>query len=94
MELAKIRNASDEELITARNTAAEQLFRIRFQKSLGNQEGVKKLRTLKLDIARSKTIERERVIAAQKAQHPEVKKSAPAKSKRTERKQAQKAMKA
>ena len=89
-----MRNASDEELVTARNTAAEQLFRIRFQKSLGNQEGVKKLRTLKLDIARSKTVERERVLAAHKAQHPEVKKPAPANSRRTERKQAQKAMKA
>ena len=36
----------------SRAKAAEQLFRLRFQKSLGNQEGIKKLRVLKLDIAR------------------------------------------
>ena len=36
----------------------EQLFRIRFQKSLGNNEGIKKLRDiLKLDIARIKTVD-------------------------------------
>jgi large subunit ribosomal protein L29 len=35
MELEKIRNLSDDELKGQQNTAAEQLFRIRFQKSLG-----------------------------------------------------------
>jgi len=95
MELEKIRNLSDEELISTEKSAAEQLFRLRFQKSLGNQEGVKKLRVLKQDIARSKTIARERVIAADKAANPVVKNEAPAKSTRTERKQsAQKAKKA
>ena len=38
--------------------AAEQLFRIRFAKSLGKQEGLKNMRSLKLDIARIKTIAR------------------------------------
>jgi large subunit ribosomal protein L29 len=95
MELEKIRNLSDEELVSTGNNAAEQLFRLRFQKSLGNQEGVKKLRVLKLDIARTKTIARERAIAADQAAHPVVKNTAPAKSTRTERKQsAQKATKA
>ena len=59
MELEKIRNLSDEELKGEQSKAAEQLFRIRFQKSLGNNEGIKKLRTLKLDIARIKTVARE-----------------------------------
>ncbi len=90
MELDKLRNQSDEELITTEKSAGEQLFRLRFQKSLGNQEGVKKLRGLKLDIARSKTIARERAIAANKAANPVVKNAAPAKSTRTERKNAQK----
>ena len=96
MELTKIRTLSDEELIATGNNAAEQLFRLRFQKSLGNQEGVKKLRVLKLDIARTETIARERTIAGEKAANPVVKNAAPAKSKRTERKQAagQKAKKA
>ena len=91
MELEKIRNLSDEELVWTQTTAAEQLFRLRFQKSLGNQEGVKKLRGLKLDIARSKTIVRERTLAADKAANPVVKNAAPAASKRTERKKASKA---
>ena len=88
MELEKIRSQSDEELVATQNTAAEQLFRLRFQKSLGNQEGVKKLRVLKLDIAQAKTVARERAIASAKAANPAAKNVAPAKSTRTERKQA------
>ena len=87
MELEKMRNMGAEELVAAEKSAAEQLFRLRFQKSLGNQEGVKKLRGLKLDIARSKTIARERVLAADKQANPPVAKSAPAPSERTARKQ-------
>ena len=60
MELEKIRNFSDGELITEEKKAAEQLFRLRFQMKLGQNEGVKKLRELKKDIARIKTIARER----------------------------------
>ena len=60
MELEKIRNFSDNELITEEKKAAEQLFRLRFQMKLGQNEGVKKLRELKKDIARIKTIARER----------------------------------
>jgi large subunit ribosomal protein L29 len=87
MELEKIRSLSDEELTSTANNAAEQLFRLRFQKSLGNQEGVKKVRVLKLDIARTKTIEREREIAAAAEANPVKKNAAPVKSTRTERKQ-------
>ena len=86
MELEKIRNLNDDELVTTEKQAAEQLFRLRFQKSLGNQEGVKRLRVLKLDIARSKTVVRERAIAAEQAANPAKKNMAPAKSTRTERK--------
>ena len=96
MELEKLINLSDAELKQQETTSAEQLFRLRFQKSLGNSEGLKKLRELKLDIARTNPIARERTIAAEKAANPVVKNAAPAKSKRTERKQAaaQKAKKA
>jgi len=66
MELDKIRNLSNEELKSEQAKAAEQLFRIRFQKSLGNTEGIKKLRTLKLDVARIKTVARERELGAVK----------------------------
>ena len=91
MELDKLRGQSDEELVITRNKAAEELFRLRFQKSLGNQEGIKKLRVLKLDIARTQTLARERALAADKAANPVVKHAAPAKSTRTERKQKAKA---
>jgi large subunit ribosomal protein L29 len=60
METEKIRNLSDGELVEQERQAAEQLFRLRFQMKLGQNEGVKKLRELRKDIARVKTITRER----------------------------------
>jgi large subunit ribosomal protein L29 len=90
MELKKIRTLSDDELKTEQAKAGEQLFRIRFQKSLGNQEGIKKLRVLKTDIARIKTIARERTLSAEREANPVVKNVAPAKSTRTARKNAKK----
>ena len=60
MELEKIRNLSDSELNVEEHKAAEQLVRLRCQMKLGQNEGVKKLRELKKDIARIKTITRER----------------------------------
>jgi large subunit ribosomal protein L29 len=60
MELEKIRNLSDEELGHHEKTSAEQLFRLRFQVSLGQNDGVKKLRQLRKEIAQIKTVARER----------------------------------
>ena len=62
MELEKIRNLSDEELANHEKTSAEQLFRLRFQVSLGQNDGVKKLRQLRKEIAQIKTVERERAL--------------------------------
>ena len=62
METSKIRNLGDQELRVEEIKAAEQSFRLRFQLGLGQKEGVKKLRELKKDIARLKTIERERAL--------------------------------
>jgi large subunit ribosomal protein L29 len=90
MELEKIRNLTNEELTSQQAKSAEQLFRLRFQKSLGNNEGIKKLRGLKLDIARIQTIARERELAAGKAVSPAAVASAPAASTRTARKKAKK----
>jgi large subunit ribosomal protein L29 len=67
MELDNIRGLGDEELKSEEAKTAEQLFRIRFAKSLGKQEGIAKIRGLKKDIARIKTIARERQLAQQKA---------------------------
>ena len=62
METEKIRNLNDEELTRQEKQSAEQLFRLRFQMKLGQNEGVKKLRDLRKDIARIKTVARERVL--------------------------------
>ena len=90
MELEKIRTLNEEELKTEQAKAGEQLFRLRFQQSLGNTEGIKKLRGLKLDIARIQTVARERTLSAERAANPVVKNAAPAKSTRTARKKAKK----
>ena len=67
MELEKIRNLSDEELTHQVKTTAEQLFRLRFQVSLGQNDGVKKLRELRKEIAKIKTIARERELGVRGA---------------------------
>jgi large subunit ribosomal protein L29 len=64
MEIEKIRNLTDEELVTEEHKAAEQMFRLRFQISGGQMDGVKKLRELRKDVARFKTIARARTIDA------------------------------
>ncbi len=90
MELDKIRNLTDDELPAQQAKSAEQLFRLRFQKSLGNNEGVKKLRALKLDIARIQTVTRERALVSEKTASPAAVRTAPAASTRTARKKAKK----
>jgi small subunit ribosomal protein S17 len=73
MELTKIRNWSDDELKVQETQFSEQLFRIRFQAKLGQNEGVKKLRELRKDIARIKTVAKERTLGihgARRWQYP------------------------
>lgn len=89
MELNKIRNLSDAELKTEADKAAEQLFRLKFQRSLGNNEGVKKLKVLKQDIARMKTIARERQLGVRGAASVEVS-AEPVKAKKATKKAAKK----
>ena len=60
MELAKIRSLSDAELAHQEKASSEQLFRLRFQVSMGQSDGVKKLRQLRKEIAQVKTVARER----------------------------------
>jgi large subunit ribosomal protein L29 len=79
MELEKIRNLSDGELVTEEKKAAEQLFRLRFQMKLGQNEGVKKLRGIKKDVARIKTIARERELGLH-GEVPRTQASAPEKA--------------
>jgi large subunit ribosomal protein L29 len=67
MELEKIRNLSDEELAHQEKSSADQLFRLRFQVSMGQNDGVKKLRQLRKEIAQIKTIARERELGVRGA---------------------------
>ena len=69
MELAKIRSLSDDELLHQEKTSAEQLFRLRFQVSMGQHDGVKKLRELRKEIAQIKTVAREREMGIRGAKH-------------------------
>ncbi|HEX6493844.1 MAG TPA: 50S ribosomal protein L29 [Acidobacteriaceae bacterium] len=96
MELDKIRNLAPQELKHEEQQASEQLFRLRFQMRLGQTEGVKKLRGLRKDVARIKTITRERELGLNAALHgqseaaPAAKKTA---AKRTKKAAAKKVVK-
>ncbi|HTU50138.1 MAG TPA: 50S ribosomal protein L29 [Acidobacteriaceae bacterium] len=59
MEMDKIVNLDKEELVLQAHQSAEQIFRLRFQMKMGQLEGLKKLRELKKDIARIKTVQRQ-----------------------------------
>jgi large subunit ribosomal protein L29 len=86
MELEKIRNLSDAELDHQEKTAAEQLFRLRFQVSLGQNDGVKKLRQLRKEIAQIKTVAREREMGINGAKQEAAPVEAKAKAKKGARK--------
>jgi large subunit ribosomal protein L29 len=55
----KYREMSKAELETQQGELAEQIFRLRFQMSTGQSEGLTKLREAKKDLARVKTLMRE-----------------------------------
>lgn len=60
MELNKIRNLTSEELSHQEHEAHEQMFRLRFQAKMGQTDTINSLRTLRKDIARIKTVARQR----------------------------------
>src|SRR5436305_14151760 len=60
MNIEKIRNLGPDELVHQQRDAADQLFRLKFQLKIGQTSGVKKMRELRRDLARIKTIARER----------------------------------
>lgn len=60
MNIEKIRNLGPDELLHQQREAADQLFRLRFQLKMGQTTGLKKMRELRKDLARIKTISRER----------------------------------
>ena len=64
MKSEKIRNLTDEELRHQERDLNDQLFKLKFQLNMGQTESLKKIRGMRRDIARVKTIGRERELAA------------------------------
>ena len=68
MKIDKIRNLTEDELAHQERDLADQLFKLKFQLNMGQTESLKKIRGLRKDIARVKTIlgERSRSAATEK----------------------------
>lgn len=62
--IERFRQMGDEELASREIDLRDQLFRLRFQMSTGQSESIKKLRQLRRDIARVKTLATERARVA------------------------------
>lgn len=60
MKVDKIRNLTDIELGNQERELADELFKLKFQLNMGQTESLKKLRGLRKDIARVKTVASER----------------------------------
>lgn len=66
MKTDKIRNLTDVELQHQERDLNDQLFKLKFQMKMGQSESLKKIRGLRKDIARVKTIKREKQLVAAK----------------------------
>ncbi len=66
MKAQEIRGLDDSELKNKLGEMDEQFFRLSFQMSMGQMEGLKKARQMKKDRARMMTILRERELAGAK----------------------------
>jgi large subunit ribosomal protein L29 len=64
MKADKVRNLTDAELQHQERDLADQLFKLKFQMNMGQTESLKKIRGLRRDIARVKTVLREQELAA------------------------------
>lgn len=63
MNVEKIRNLTDTELSHQQRELSDQLFKLKFQLKMGQTESLKKIRDLRKDIARIKTVSREKQLA-------------------------------
>jgi len=66
MRSQKLRDLDSAEIHNQLRDMEEQMFRLRFQMSMGQMEGLKKARTMKKNRARMLTILRERELAEAK----------------------------
>ena len=63
MKRKNVRDLDDREIATQLTDMEGQLFRLKFQLSMGQAEGLKKVRNMRKDRARMLTILRERELA-------------------------------
>ena len=68
MKAAKMKEWSPDELRAKQREYSEQHFRLKFQFASGQTDTLAKIRTLRKDIARVKTILREHALKAQKTE--------------------------
>jgi len=66
MKSQKVRDLDDNELTRQLSEMDEQMFRLQFQMSMGQMEGLKKARAMRKTRARIQTILREREMAEAK----------------------------
>ncbi len=64
MKAQKVRDLDNNELKQQLREMEEQMFRLKFQMSMGQTDGLKKMRTIRKDRARILTVLRERERAA------------------------------
>jgi large subunit ribosomal protein L29 len=69
MKGPKFGEMSDAELEVEVRDMTSQVWKLRFQAATGQNEGVRKLRTLRRNIARAKTAQRERELIARSEAH-------------------------
>jgi len=70
MKAQKVRDLDEHEIKQQLKEMDEQMFRLHFQMSMGQMEGLKKVRQMKKDRARIYTILRERELAGEKRVRP------------------------
>ena len=68
MKVDKVRDLTDVELKHQEQELADQLFKLKFQMNMGQTESLKKIRGLRRDIARVKTVLREQELGARKTE--------------------------
>jgi large subunit ribosomal protein L29 len=62
MKAAELRDLSDEELRGKLRELQEELFNLRFQLATGQIENVSRIRTVRRDIARLKTVQQQKAL--------------------------------
>jgi len=68
MKADKVRDLTDVELKHQERDLSDQLFKLKFQMNMGQTGSLKKIRGLRRDIARVKTVLREQELGARKTE--------------------------